>query len=75
MNVRNHLAVRDVLRAHDGLRDAYAAVKLSLASDPAIDMDGYIARKSAVVQRVLEASGEFSDDELAEIRRLNEPGA
>jgi len=75
MNVRNHLAVRKVLRAHDDLRDAYAAVKLSLASDPAMDIDAYIARKSAVVQRVLEASGEFSADELAAIRRLNDPDA
>ena len=75
VNVRNHLAVRDVLRANDVLRDAYAAVKLSLASDPVLDIDAYIARKSAVVQRVLEASGEFSDDELAAIRRLNDPDA
>jgi GrpB-like predicted nucleotidyltransferase (UPF0157 family) len=75
MNVRNHLAVRDVLRAHDELRDAYAAVKLSLASDPAMDIHAYIARKSAVVQRVLEASGEFGDDELVAIRRLNDPDA
>ena len=73
MNVRNHLAVREVLRARHDLRDEYAAVKLSIASDPSMDMDGYIARKSAVVQRVLEASGEFSDDELAAIRRLNDP--
>ena len=70
-NVRNHLAVRDVLRADDELRDAYAAVKLSLASDPAMDIDAYIARKSAVVQRVLQASGEFTDDELLAIHRLN----
>jgi GrpB-like predicted nucleotidyltransferase (UPF0157 family) len=73
INVRNHLAVRDVLRADDELRDAYAAVKLSLASDPAMDIDAYIARKSAVVQRVLQASGEFTDDELLAIRRLNDP--
>jgi GrpB-like predicted nucleotidyltransferase (UPF0157 family) len=73
MSVRNHLAVRDVLRTHDELRDAYAAVKLSLASDPHMDIDAYIARKSAVVQRVLEVSGEFTDDELVAIRRLNDP--
>ena len=60
MNVRNHLAVRDTLRARDDLRDAYADVKLSLASDPGMDIDTYIARKSAVLQRVLEASGEFT---------------
>ena len=73
MNVRNHLAVRDVLRVREDLRDEYAAVKLSLASDPALDMDGYIAGKSAVVQRVLEASGEFSGDELLAIHRINSP--
>jgi hypothetical protein len=38
-----------------------------------MDMDAYIASRSAVVQRVLEASGEFSDEELAAIRRLNDP--
>lgn len=75
MHVRNHLAVRDVLRARDELRDAYAAVKLSLASDPALDIDAYISRKSVVVQRVLEASGEFTAGELAAIRRLNDPDA
>ncbi|PUA79319.1 GrpB family protein [Nocardioides currus] len=73
VNVRNHLAVRDTLRVRDDLRDAYAEVKLSLATDPDLDIDTYIARKSAVVQRVLDASGEFSEDELAAIHRLNDP--
>ncbi|UUZ59113.1 GrpB family protein [Nocardioides sp. B-3] len=72
-NVRNHLAVRDTLKARDDLRDAYADVKLSLAEDPVMDIDTYIARKFAVLQRVLEASGEFSAAELAAIRRLNDP--
>ncbi|RYB90705.1 GrpB family protein [Nocardioides glacieisoli] len=74
-NVRNHLAVRDVLRARDDLRDAYAAVKLALAADPAMDIETYIAGKSAVLQRVLEVSGEFTDDELAAIGRLNDATA
>ena len=72
-NVRNHLAVRDTLKARDDLRDAYAEVKLALADDPEVDIDTYIARKSAVVSRVLEASGEFSASELVAIRRLNDP--
>jgi GrpB-like predicted nucleotidyltransferase (UPF0157 family) len=71
-NVRNHLAVRDVLRTHDDLRAAYADVKRALADDPGMDIDTYIAGKSAVLQRVLEASGEFSDAELEAIRRLND---
>ncbi len=74
-NVRNHLAVRDVLRSRDDLRDAYAAVKTALAADPAMDIDTYLAGKSAVLQEVLAASGEFSDDELAAIHRLNDPRA
>ncbi len=73
MNVRNHLAVRDTLRARDDLREAYAAVKISLAGDPQMGISAYIARKSAVVQQVLVASGEFSDEELAAIHRLNDP--
>ena len=70
-NVRNHLAVRDVLRTRDDLRDAYASVKLALAADPDMDIDTYLAGKSAVLQEVLEVSGEFTDVELAAIHRLN----
>lgn len=72
LNVRNHLAVRDTLRVRDDLREAYAAVKVSLAADPQMGISAYIARKSAVVQQVLVASGEFSDEELAAIHRLND---
>ncbi len=72
-NLRNHLAVRDVLRSDAGLREAYAAVKRALADDPDMDIDTYLAGKSAVLQQVLEASGEFTDEELATIRRLNDP--
>ncbi|WP_224273747.1 GrpB family protein [Nocardioides lacusdianchii] len=70
-NVRNHLAVRDVLRSRDDLREAYAAAKLALAADPEMDIDTYIAGKSAVLQQVLAASGRFSHEELLAIRRLN----
>ena len=48
-------------------------MKLALTDDPDMDIDTYIARKSSVVSRVLEASGEFSASELAAIRRLNDP--
>ena len=70
-NVRNHLAVRDVLRSRDDLREAYAAVKRALADDPDMDIDTYLAGKSAVLQQVLEASGELTHAELDAIRRLN----
>jgi GrpB-like predicted nucleotidyltransferase (UPF0157 family) len=73
-NVRNHLAVRDILRRRADLREAYDAVKRALAADPEMDIDTYIAGKSAVLQVVLEASGEFTAAELAAIRRLNDAG-
>jgi hypothetical protein len=38
-----------------------------------MDLDAYLAGKSAVVQEILRASGEFTDDELSAIHRLNDP--
>ncbi|WP_210651954.1 GrpB family protein [Nocardioides sp. SYSU D00065] len=70
-HVRNHLAVRDVLRSRDDLREAYAAVKLALAAEPGMDIDTYVAGKSAVLQQVLAVSGAFDPVELDAIRRLN----
>ena len=72
LNVRNHLAVRDVLRRRDDLRDEYAAVKLALAADPAMDIDTYIARKSDVLQKILAAS-DLTDAERRQILSLNDP--
>ncbi len=57
LHVRNHLAVRDVLRARSDLRDRYGAVKLQLASDPDMDIRRYLAGKSAVLQDILALSG------------------
>ena len=74
VNVRNHLAVRDVLRRRDDLRDEYAAVKIELAADPTMDIDTYIARKSQVLQKVL-AESDLTDDERRAIRELNDPSA
>jgi GrpB-like predicted nucleotidyltransferase (UPF0157 family) len=72
LHVRNHLAVRDVLRARADLRDEYGAVKMALASDPAMDIDTYLARKSPVLQKVL-AAADLTDDERLQILRLNDP--
>lgn len=71
LNVRNHLAVRDVLRRDERLRDEYAAVKQSLAADPSMDIDTYIAGKSEVLQRVLAASSLLSEAERRQIADLN----
>lgn len=63
--LRNHLGVRDALRADDALRDEYAAVKRQ-AGREAADIDAYIARKSDVLDRVLRAAG-LTDEERASI--------
>jgi GrpB-like predicted nucleotidyltransferase (UPF0157 family) len=55
LSVRNHLAVRDVLRRRPDLRDEYAAVKLNLAQDPDMDVNAYIAGKTEVLQKVLQS--------------------
>ena len=72
LNVRNHLAVREVLRLRDDLRDEYGAVKLGLAAEPDMDITTYIAGKSEVLQRVLAAS-DLTEDERHRIWRLNDP--
>ncbi|MGB3184860.1 MAG: GrpB family protein [Ornithinimicrobium sp.] len=74
LHVRNHLAARDILRDRSDLREEYAAVKLALAADPVMDIDTYIARKSAVLQRVLVESG-LSQNERLQILRANDPDA
>lgn len=74
LNVRNHLAVRDALRARADLRDEYAATKLALAADASMDIDAYIARKSAVLQKVLAVS-DLTEEERLRILRLNDPSA
>jgi len=70
LHVRNHLAVRDILRARPDLRDEYGAVKLALASLPDMDIDTYVAGKSAVLQKVL-AESALNEVELLEILHVN----
>jgi GrpB-like predicted nucleotidyltransferase (UPF0157 family) len=69
LSLRNHLAVRDVLRVDEVLRAEYAALKKRLARDVA-DIDEYIEGKSPVLQRILERAG-FTDDERAQIDEVN----
>lgn len=70
LHVRNHLAVRRVLRERPDLRDRYAAVKRQLAGIDDMDMGRYLAGKSAILQEVLSHS-DLTDAEKAEILRLN----
>lgn len=71
LHLRNHLAVRAVLRARPDLRDEYGAVKLELAADPLMDIATYIARKSAVLQRIL-AESDLPEEDRAAILLLND---
>lgn len=71
LSLRNHLAIRDILRSHPNLRDDYAAVKLALAADPAMDIDTYVAGKSAILQQVLALAGDITPDERASILGVN----
>jgi GrpB-like predicted nucleotidyltransferase (UPF0157 family) len=65
LSLRNHLAVRDVLRSDRALRDEYAEVKVRVGAT-ATDIDEYGRGKNAVVQKILLAAG-LSDDERASI--------
>jgi len=65
LSLRNHLAVRDILRADPGLREQYAAVKRRVGA-VAADIDEYGRGKNAVVQRILAAAG-LTDQERASI--------
>jgi GrpB-like predicted nucleotidyltransferase (UPF0157 family) len=54
--LRNHLCVRDTLRADAALRDEYAEVKKAVAA-LAADIDEYGRGKNATVQKILAAAG------------------
>jgi GrpB-like predicted nucleotidyltransferase (UPF0157 family) len=65
LSLRNHLAVRDVLRADKALRDEYAVVKKQ-AGARLDDIDDYVAAKNGIVQKILTAAG-LTDAERASI--------
>lgn len=72
LHLRNHLAIRDILRERSDLRDEYGAVKLALAADVDMHIDAYVARKSTVLQKVL-AEAELSETERLQILQANNP--
>ena len=72
LSLRNHLAVRDILRADPELREQYAAVKRK-AGATAASIDDYVRAKNAIVQRILAAAG-LTDAERAAIE-ANQPPA
>src|SRR5690242_8803522 len=70
--LRNHLIVRDCLRANPDIAREYGDLKKRLAREFPDDIDAYIAGKTELLCRVLAASG-MSEDELEKIRRVNAP--
>jgi GrpB-like predicted nucleotidyltransferase (UPF0157 family) len=56
LSLRNHLAVRDILRADPELQEQYAAVK-KRAGATAANIDEYGRAKNAMVQQILAAAG------------------
>jgi len=56
LSLRNHLAVRDILRADPGLSEQYAAVKRKVGAAVA-NIDEYGRGKNAMVQQILAAAG------------------
>ncbi|KAF1848841.1 acyl-CoA N-acyltransferase [Cucurbitaria berberidis CBS 394.84] len=70
---RNHLGLRDTLRRDVELRNEYARLKLELASKNTNIID-YTVAKGVVVNKILEASGILSKDELAAIKEANTIG-
>ena len=69
--LRNHLAVRDALRASASLRAEYAALKHRLAAE-VDDIDAYGMLKTDLLVRVLSEAG-FAAPEIDAIRSMNRP--
>lgn len=71
LSLRNHLGVRDVLRADADLRREYGELKQRLANQFTQDeIDLYVEAKSVVLQKILDRAG-IHPDELDEIEELN----
>jgi GrpB-like predicted nucleotidyltransferase (UPF0157 family) len=65
LSLRNHLTVRDILRARADLREQYAAVKRQVGATAA-NIDEYGRGKNAMIQQILAAAG-LTDAERASI--------
>lgn len=68
--LRNHIALRDYLRAHPDVARKYGELKKQLAVEFQDDIDGYVAGKTAFILGILKEMG-FSADQLASIEADN----
>lgn len=70
----NPIALRDYLRVHAGVADAYGSLKKTLAAQFRHDIDAYLDGKTDLILGVLHEVG-FSRDQLDAIERTNrKPG-
>jgi GrpB-like predicted nucleotidyltransferase (UPF0157 family) len=68
--LRNHLVVREHLRAHPEVARQYGELKKRLAAQYPGDIDRYTEGKTDAIVRILDAAG-FRADELETIERIN----
>lgn len=68
--LRNHLAVRDLLRKDEKLRDEYSAVKFQLAEKEWENMMEYAEAKNSILGKILARAG-IGGAELADIEKVN----
>jgi GrpB-like predicted nucleotidyltransferase (UPF0157 family) len=72
LSLKNHLGLRDYLRAHPETAKEYGNLKTSLASKFPEDIDAYIAGKTEFILGILRNIG-LTDEELTAIRSINQP--
>lgn len=70
VSLRNHLALRDYLRAHPAAVQAYGALKKRLAQEHAYNIEAYIEAKSDLILSMLAQTG-FETEQIAAIREQN----
>jgi len=74
VSLRNHLVLRQALRADAALAQTYGSLKRVLAERHPNDVDAYVAGKSELILAILRSSKEFAEGELDEIQRANDLG-
>jgi GrpB-like predicted nucleotidyltransferase (UPF0157 family) len=72
LSLKNHLGLRDYLRAHPDAAREYGQLKAALAERFPEDIDSYIAGKTEFILDILQRVG-LSSDELEAIRDINRP--
>jgi GrpB-like predicted nucleotidyltransferase (UPF0157 family) len=71
LSLRNHVGLRDYLRAHRESAIEYGDLKENLAKRYPDDIDRYIAGKTEFILGILQKIG-FTDEEQAAIRGINQ---